>query len=52
MEEELLSAANIGKSDDIELQEIMEKVMKGKEDLTAQFEGVAKSPRISPFAHE
>ena len=44
MEEELPSAADIGKSDDIVLQEILEKIMKGMEDIIMQFKGHGKPP--------
>ena len=44
MEEELPFASDIAKADDIELQEIMEKVTKSMEDLITQFEGQQTLP--------
>ena len=44
VEEELPSASDIAKADDIELQEIMENAMKSMEDLIAQFEGQEMLP--------
>ena len=39
MEEELPSASDVAKADDIELQEIVESTAKSTEDLIPQFEG-------------
>ena len=52
VQEELPFAADIGKSDDIELQEIMEKIMKGMENLIPQGFAHAQSPRPEQTAQE
>ena len=44
VKEELPSASDVGKADDIELQEITENVMKSMEDLITQFEGEETLP--------
>ena len=44
VEEELPSASDIAKADDIELQEITESTTKSMENLIAQFEGEEMSP--------
>ena len=44
VEEELPSASDVAKADDIDLQEIMEKATKSTEDLIAQFEGQETLP--------
>ena len=44
MEEELPSASDVAKADDIELQEITENAMKSTEDLITQFEGEEMLP--------